>query len=88
MLSIFDLSASFIVISLLVLGRHGMGHNVDGFAQADQIKTTLRPSDTKIQFYFSEASTQRLVQNRMLCAVALFELNTVGHQNPGHCANR
>ena len=65
-----------------------MAYNVDGFAQADQIKTTLRPSDTKIQFYFSEASTQRLVQNRMLCAVALFELNTVGHQNPGHCANR
>ena len=70
------------------IGVVSIAGNVDGFAQADQIKTTLRPSDTKIQFYFSEASTQRLVQNRMLCAVALFELNTVGHQNPGHCANR
>ena len=77
-----------IIVEAVIILCHAMTHTVDGFAQADQIKTTLRPSDTKIQFYFSEASTQRLVQNRMLCAVALFELNTVGHQNPGHCANR
>jgi hypothetical protein len=47
----------------------GIAYNVDGFAQADQIKTTRRPSGTKIQFYFSEASTQRLAQNRMLGVV-------------------
>jgi len=34
-------------------------YNVEGFAQAGEIKTTPRPSDTKIHLYFSEASTHQ-----------------------------
>jgi hypothetical protein len=30
-----------------------------GLAQAEKLKTTRRPSDTKIQFYCSEASTNK-----------------------------
>jgi len=46
-----------------------MAHNVEGLALAGPIETTQRPSDTKIQFYFSEASTQRLAPNPLLGAV-------------------
>mgnify|MGYP001575055590 CR=1 FL=1 len=64
----------------------GLADNVEGFAQAGETKTTPRPSDTKIQFYFSEASTHQAcakpgVIGRRSTAVASTVL-TMANKNP------